>query len=72
MKNAAGEGRTHDLRVMRLTRCQLRYCHLVAFVYFLVAVLRPGSAIVEIQRHCEKQLRMTAVGFEPTPLRTGA
>ena len=25
-KNAAGEDRTHDLRIMRPTRCQLRYC----------------------------------------------
>ena len=24
--NAAGEDRTHDLRIMRPTRCQLRYC----------------------------------------------
>ena len=24
----AGEDRTHDLRIMRPTRCQLRYCHL--------------------------------------------
>ena len=23
----AGEDRTHDLRIMRPTRCQLRYCH---------------------------------------------
>ena len=25
--NVAGEDRTHDLRIMRPTRCQLRYCH---------------------------------------------
>ena len=25
-ENAAGEDRTHDLRIMRPTRCQLRYC----------------------------------------------
>ena len=26
LKDAAGEDRTHDLRIMRPTRCQLRYC----------------------------------------------
>ena len=25
--HVAGEDRTHDLRIMRPTRCQLRYCH---------------------------------------------
>ena len=27
VRTAAGEDRTHDLRIMRPTRCQLRYCH---------------------------------------------
>ena len=26
-ENVASEGRTHDLRIARPTRCQLRYCH---------------------------------------------
>ena len=28
LENAAGEDRTHDLRIMRPTRYQLRYCRL--------------------------------------------
>ena len=39
LENAAGEDRTHDLRIMRPTRCQLRYCRLVYFNLQLTAIM---------------------------------
>jgi hypothetical protein len=30
IRDVASEDRAHDLRIMRPTRCQLRYCHLIS------------------------------------------
>ena len=71
VRTAAGEDRTHDLRIMRPTRCQLRYCRLEYFQTSTAAPI-PKLKHEARSRYSSWAYQMTAVGFEPTPLRTGA
>ena len=92
-KGAASEDRTHDLRIMRPMRCQLRYRRCSCLETTLESHAPAASTckgqstlLLPIALNCPtccherhfafaadaKNMEMTAVGFEPTPFRTGA